>query len=87
MTTVDGFFAPDSYEFDVDHHGDAVMAARSAYPGGVNVAMADGRVIFISDYVDTGDMGVTRAPSGPSPFGVWGALGTRNNGDLPGGFE
>ena len=64
----------------------SLITASSNHPGGVNAAMADGRVIFVSENIDTGNMAVTRAPSGPSPFGVWGALGTRASGDLPGDF-
>ena len=61
------------------HYG--YYTASSYHPGGVNVAMADGSVAFISDSIETGDP--TRSPvrAGPSPYGVWGALGTINGGE------
>jgi hypothetical protein len=47
--------------------------------------MADGAVIFITDSIEAGDSNgpsVHRfaggvAPGSPSPYGLWGALGTR----------
>ncbi|MBO7679853.1 MAG: DUF1559 domain-containing protein, partial [Thermoguttaceae bacterium] len=71
----------------------AISAANSRHAGGVNAAMLDGSVRFISDGVDTGDLnsfgsgGSTDilaglAPSsGKSPFGVWGAMGTPAGGE------
>ena len=62
-----------------------LLPPTSLHPGGVNVTMADGRVVFASENIDTGDL--TRRPfnwggQGESPFGVWGALGSRAGGDL-----
>ncbi len=59
-----------------------VLAPTSYHSGGVNSCMADGSVRFISDTIDTGDLtqGVTSV-SGKSPYGVWGALGTRAGGE------
>lgn len=61
-----GVFPPDSY-----------------HPGGVNVAMADGSVNFVSETIDTGNLaiGIGAEPTGPSPYGVWGAMGTKNGGE------
>jgi len=70
-------------------------SASSNHTGGVNAGMGDGSVRFFSGTVDAGDPtspgpirpGQTagfaaRLNSGvPSPFGVWGALGTANGGD------
>ena len=65
-----------------------LMPPASNHPGGVNVLRCDGSVTFIPDSVDCGNM---QAPSpdapgnpnadGPSPYGVWGAFGTRNGGE------
>jgi hypothetical protein len=65
---------------------DAVIAASSRHQGGVYVLMSDGAVGFISDTIDCGDPtipgvaygrdGVSR-PGRKSPYGLWGALGTR----------
>jgi prepilin-type processing-associated H-X9-DG protein len=43
------------------------LAARSAHPGGVNVALADGSVRFIRDSI---------------AFATWQALGTRSGGEV-----
>ena len=60
-------------------------AASSYHTGGVNVAIGDGSVQFVSDTINwsTGTMSDTVAvvTSGPSPFGVWGAMGSINGGE------
>jgi len=49
--------------------------------------MADGSVHFVSDTIDSGNQQYgsqtnDREPmSGPSPFGVWGAMGSINGGE------
>jgi len=55
-----------------------VHSASSFHPRGVNVLMADGAVRFTNQAIDTGNLGVPAPTNGPSPFGVWGALGTRD---------
>ena len=60
-----------------------IRPPTSNHPGGVNVAMADGRVTFHSEEIDAGDPGIVRqSPHGPSPYGVFGALGTRAGSDV-----
>jgi hypothetical protein len=39
--------------------------------------MADGAVRFITNDIDAGDPSLLDGKSGPSPYGVWGALGSR----------
>ena len=56
--------------------------ASSRHQGGAHVLMADGAVIFMTDSVESGDqnaLGVNayRNAGGKSPYGLWGALGTR----------
>jgi prepilin-type N-terminal cleavage/methylation domain-containing protein/prepilin-type processing-associated H-X9-DG protein len=66
----------------------AVLPPTSGHPGGVNVAFGDGAVAFISDSIDTGNLGVvvSSTSSIPSPYGVWGALGTKAGGEGVSGY-
>jgi hypothetical protein len=69
----------------------ALVSAGSFHTGGVNAGMSDGSGKFLSETIDTGriDRGANdvnnwnyRPPySGRSPYGVWGALGSRNGGE------
>jgi prepilin-type processing-associated H-X9-DG protein len=62
----------------------ALFSATSYHSGGVNVALLDGSGRFVSDTVNSGTakaFDTPAAPSGPSPFGVWGAAGTRDGGE------
>jgi len=61
-------------------------SATSEHTGGVNVALFDGSCRFMPDTVDTGGAttGAAFPRSGrPSPFGVWGALGSIDGGETP----
>lgn len=54
----------------------------SRHPGGVMALMGDGSVRFISQTINTGDLNASGTNlTGPSPFGVFGALGTRIGGE------
>ncbi|MFV0445058.1 MAG: DUF1559 domain-containing protein [Planctomycetaceae bacterium] len=57
----------------------AIFSAGSLHPGGAQCALLDGKVTFVSENIDTGNLASTPPGrvSSPSPFGVWGALGTR----------
>ncbi len=75
--------------------GYGICSASSNHSGGVNAAMVDGSVRFVSETIDCGDMDAdvngsgysTSAAShgkefsGKSPFGVWGAMGTIAGGE------
>ncbi|MEK6261316.1 MAG: DUF1559 domain-containing protein [Planctomycetota bacterium] len=63
-----------------------VLSASSHHTGGVHVLLADGAVRFVSNNIDTGNLGVANTLGGTSPYGVWGALGTRIGGDKVGDF-
>ncbi len=58
-----------------------ILSAGSYHGGGVQVVMVDGSVQFINDTIDAGSAGAANVVAGPSPYGVWGALGTRSAGD------
>lgn len=70
--------------------GIGMAPPSSNHHGGCHIVMADGAVIFMTDSVDAGDsdhgtvkLGETgaRAPGSESPFGLWGALGTKAMGE------
>ncbi|MFG0289249.1 MAG: DUF1559 domain-containing protein [Rhodopirellula sp. JB044] len=61
-----------------------LYSAASRHQGGAHTLMADGAVRFVTDSVDCGDtssrpVGVTGGPpaGAESPYGLWGALGSR----------
>jgi prepilin-type N-terminal cleavage/methylation domain-containing protein/prepilin-type processing-associated H-X9-DG protein len=59
-----------------------ILTPSSAHSGGISALFADGSVHFISESIDTGNLSMSAAnPTGQSPFGVWGALGTRDGGE------
>ncbi|MDO5582115.1 MAG: DUF1559 domain-containing protein [Planctomycetia bacterium] len=63
--------------------GNGYFSTYSNHAGGVNSLKADGSVLFVSETVDCGNQNYTYTadPTGISPFGVWGALGTINGGE------
>jgi prepilin-type processing-associated H-X9-DG protein len=65
---------------------DGVISASSAHDGGVHVLFGDGSTAFIADSIESGDPTVAgvhlegrgvSAPGSRSPYGLWGALGSR----------
>lgn len=63
------YHAPNSNIPDVSSCGWGVFASRSNHPGGVNVAMCDGSVRFVSESID---------------LQTWRAVGARNDGQFLG---
>ncbi|MFO0941154.1 MAG: DUF1559 domain-containing protein [Pirellulales bacterium] len=67
------------------HHTNGIWSAGSEHTGGAQFAMADGSVRFVSDTIDAGNSTIV-APStnggGLSPYGVWGAMGTKSGGEV-----
>jgi prepilin-type N-terminal cleavage/methylation domain-containing protein/prepilin-type processing-associated H-X9-DG protein len=59
-----------------------IMSPNSNHPGGVNVLRADGSVSFVSETIDTGNLAAPSVTGGPSPYGVWGALGSKSGGEV-----
>jgi prepilin-type N-terminal cleavage/methylation domain-containing protein len=66
------------------HLFQGIWTPTSEHPGGVLVALCDGSTRFINDNIDTGNLAAVAPPADsgrPSPYGVWGALGSKNAGD------
>lgn len=72
---------------------DGFYSAGSYHPGGAQVVLVDASTRFISQEIDTGNQAL--APprqtdfaenTVPSPYGVWGALGSRAGGDVADGL-
>lgn len=67
-----------------------VYGPSSRHQGGAHILMGDGAVVFITDSIESGDTTAgnvkwngtdVQAPGMPSPYGLWGALGTRASGE------
>ena len=66
---------------------DGIYSASSSHVGGCHVGMGDGRVIFVTESIDSGNSS-SRPPTHSfdpvtkrhfeSPYGVWGAMGSRS---------
>lgn len=66
--------------------GDGILTAASRHSGGINILIGDGSVRFVAENIDVGNQNAPPVSGGPSPYGVWGALGTRTGGEV-GSFE
>ena len=63
-----------------------IFSASSNHTGGVNCALLDGSVQFVSDTINALNSGRSYddwspAPTGESLYGVWGAMGTPSAGE------
>jgi len=61
-----------------------IATMSSQHQGGCHVLMGDGAVKFITDSIEAGNsraasIWLNNTPGAPSPYGLWGALGTRAN--------
>ncbi len=68
--------------FGAGVYGWAASSANSYHANGANAAFTDGSVTFIQQDIDSGTM-TSPQPSGggPSPYGVWGAMGSASGSD------
>lgn len=84
-------------------NGPGIFSASSYHNGGAHVVMFDANTRFITDDIDAGNLATANAPVStrtnatthtktgnwlaPSPFGVWGAMGTRGAGETGSGLN
>ncbi|MBI1247191.1 DUF1559 domain-containing protein [bacterium] len=66
---------------------DGFYTASSDHPGGAMAMFADGSIRFISEAIEAGNQGATSVADGPSPFGVWGSMGSKNGDEYTPGSE
>lgn len=64
-TLVKNCMMPDAWEFSAQN------VVRSVHEGGVNVALCDGSVRFISDFIDAGSQGNPGVNPDPQEFRTW----------------
>ena len=60
-----------------NHWMGGVYSVSSRHLGGVNATFVDGSVKFVSNNIHVGNQTSNYMQEGHSPFGVWGALGTK----------
>jgi prepilin-type processing-associated H-X9-DG protein len=72
--------SPSCISSNADGHP-IIAPPTSNHSAGCNVAFADASVSFISNTIDWGDQTASCVRSGSSPFGVWGAIGSRDGGE------
>lgn len=83
--------APNREVCGVNNPGNTLVATMSSrHQGGVHVLMTDGAVRFVTDSIEAGNSrnpqvwqggvaATVNQPGAKSPFGLWGALGTRGS--------
>jgi hypothetical protein len=78
--------APGAYMLDSTWN--VLVPATSFHTGGVNVTLLDASVQFVSENVNSGtadcfpaSQNINGTVTGQSPFGVWGAYGSRDGGE------
>jgi prepilin-type N-terminal cleavage/methylation domain-containing protein len=85
-TTVVGPNKPSCTDPQSSDQWDGVIDPTSVHEGGVHCLLGDGAVRFISENIDAGNSAAPPPVSGPSPYGVWGSLGSIRGDDVVGEF-
>ncbi|MBA2114651.1 DUF1559 domain-containing protein [Bremerella alba] len=67
-----------------DPNGDGtttILPPTSNHPGGAMGLFCDGSVKFVTETIDTGDLTLAESNGGQSPYGIWGAMGSKSGGE------
>jgi prepilin-type N-terminal cleavage/methylation domain-containing protein/prepilin-type processing-associated H-X9-DG protein len=64
-----------------NHWLGGIFTVASNHTGGVNGGFGDGSVRFVSQNIDAGNQAATQVTTGQSPYGVWGAMGSKDGGE------
>jgi len=67
--------------FQANTYGFGITTPTSYHSGGVNAALVDGSVRFVSETISHGTPGDYQPATGPSVYGVWGAIGSIDGGE------
>jgi prepilin-type N-terminal cleavage/methylation domain-containing protein/prepilin-type processing-associated H-X9-DG protein len=63
-----------------------VLNPASYHNNGVMALMADGAVRFVNQSINCGNISAAQVTAGPSPYGVWGAIGSTEGREPQGDF-
>ncbi len=91
-TTFTTIRPPNSYNVARWEGNFGIFSAASRHQGGCHVLMGDGAVKFITDSIEAGNQGMLTysqynpRPGKPSPYGLWGKLGTKASKETIEGF-
>jgi prepilin-type N-terminal cleavage/methylation domain-containing protein len=85
-TTIVGPNKPSCTDPQSSDQHDGVIDPTSHHEGGVHCLMGDGAVRFVSENIDTGNTAAPPVVGGPSPYGLWGSLGSISGGDVVSNF-
>ncbi|MDR0335960.1 MAG: DUF1559 domain-containing protein [Planctomycetaceae bacterium] len=80
-TTVNMILPPNAPSCSRGENTPALLSPSSFHSGGVLCSFYDGSVRFVSETINFGNLSDKAVRSGPSPYGVWGALGSVNGGE------
>ncbi len=95
MTQFSTIKPPNTWSATGNWRNQGLYSTSSRHQGGTHVLMGDGAVKFITDSIESGNQNARpvylhnkqNPPGSPSPYGLWGSLGSMANKEvIEGGF-